>query len=433
MPQNPNNIELRSEEVQEILGHIPHWIIRRGISLIFTVIFIIIVGSYFFRYPDIIPAKVILTTENPPAKMVAKVNGTIDQLLVQENQMVEPGQILALIENSGKLQDVNSLRKQLDQLQSYFTDFNGLIDTDFTQNYQLGEIQSYYASFLKQFSDYQDFIDLEYHARKIESKKDQVAKYNLYYNRLFQQRDILEKELEIAEQQFHRDSVLYRKGVLALADYQISQKAYLDQSYSFHGARTSLANTQISISALQQEIMDLELSHVDILRTKQNSLVQAYDNLKAQIDIWEQRYLLRSPIKGFVSFNKFWSLNQQVKAGERVLTVIPEDSTKIFARIELGLQGAGKVKVGQKVNIKLDNYPFMEYGMLEGQIQSISLVPDDQKYSCEVRLTNGLETNYGKKLDFSQQMEGASDIITEDIRLLQRIFNPIRALFSEHV
>ena len=42
-------IELRSEEVQEVMGQIPAWIVRWGITILFIVVLVLLVGSYFFR------------------------------------------------------------------------------------------------------------------------------------------------------------------------------------------------------------------------------------------------------------------------------------------------------------------------------------------------------------------------------------------------
>ena len=51
----PNeNTELRSEAVQNIIGYIPHWIIRWGITVIFLIVLVLLVGSWFFKYPDVI-------------------------------------------------------------------------------------------------------------------------------------------------------------------------------------------------------------------------------------------------------------------------------------------------------------------------------------------------------------------------------------------
>jgi hypothetical protein len=96
------------------------------------------------------------------------------------------------------------------------------------------------------------------------------------------------------------------------------------------------------------------------------------------------------------------------------------------------MQRSGKVKPGQKVNIKLSGYPYLEYGMVRGVIKSKSLVPSGDAYIIEIDLPDGLTTLYGMKLDFTQNMQGTAEIITEDIRLLQKIINPFRYMISRN-
>ncbi|RUT78843.1 HlyD family secretion protein [Ancylomarina longa] len=431
--EKDTNIELRSDEVKEILGRMPNWIIRSGTALFFIVIFALIIGSWFFRYPDIIHARLVLTTVNPPAELVSRASGKIQNLYVSDNQEVPQGFLLAVIENPAVNEDVLALKDKLIQFKGHLTGSKKIESNLLEQNLRLGEIQTYYNAFLKSYVDYHRFFEMKYYDRKIASYRDQISKYHMYYDRQYQQKKILESELSISKNQFLRDSSLFLRGVISQSEFQNARKKYLDQSYTFHGARSSLASTQISISEVQQQIIDLEIKKENERKVLQNTMIQSYDNLKAQIDIWEQKYLIRTPIAGKVSFNKFWSSNQNVKQGERVFMVLPLDSTKLVARVELGVRGAGKVKVGQRVNIKLDNYPYLEYGMLEGTIQSISKVPEDQKYSLDVNFPNGLVTNYGIKLKFAQQIEGDAEIITEDMRLLERIFNPIKALLKERL
>ena len=88
-------IELRSEEVQEILGRIPHWIIRWGITVIFLTMAVILAGSWFFQYPDIIESSLVVTTTHPPASIVARTNGKLDRLFVEDQQQVKQGDVLA--------------------------------------------------------------------------------------------------------------------------------------------------------------------------------------------------------------------------------------------------------------------------------------------------------------------------------------------------
>ncbi len=56
------NTELRSEEVQEILDKVPHWMIRWGNLLFFVLIIILLVLTYVIKYPDVIKTEALLTT-----------------------------------------------------------------------------------------------------------------------------------------------------------------------------------------------------------------------------------------------------------------------------------------------------------------------------------------------------------------------------------
>jgi HlyD family secretion protein len=135
------------------------------------------------------------------------------------------------------------------------------------------------------------------------------------------------------------------------------------------------------------------------------------------------------------TFTKYWQQNQNVSAGEVVVTVVPKEKTKIIGKILLPPQGAGKVKEGQTVNVKFDNFPYMEYGMVKVTISHISLVPIDlpdakKAYVLEVVFSDKLCTTYGKELLFSQEMTGTAEIITEDLRLLDKFINPIKAVMG---
>jgi HlyD family secretion protein len=113
------------------------------------------------------------------------------------------------------------------------------------------------------------------------------------------------------------------------------------------------------------------------------------------------------------------------------MTIIPAEQGEIIGKIDLPMEGAGKVKIDQVVNIQFANYPHLEYGMVRGIIRSISLVPDNRQYTVEVELPDGLVTYYDFEIPFTQEMLGRAEIITEDRRLLERITSPIRSVITE--
>jgi len=425
--QEAEKIEIRSDEVKEILGQVPKWIIRWGTSLIFVIAIILIAGSGLFKYPDIQPATIILTTENPPANLIAKTNGKIVELFVEDKQMVSMNDYIALLESAAVFEHVIEVEELLKGFKAKIEN-EQLVNIN--KSYSLGEIQSYFASFLKNYQDFRKFVDLDYHQKKIKGIKNELAKYDVYYSQLSEESVVLKKELALAKKQFERDSLLYKQGVLSASEYEKSQATLLRKEFAYKETLTGLATAKIQIGELNQKILDLELEGANSSSEIQNKLFEAYDKLVAEIDIWKQKYLLSAPVEGIVTFNKFWSENQNVVEGEVVFTILPEDPGEIVGKIDLSVQGAGKVKVGQKVNIKFANYPHMEFGMVRGEVTSISLVPTKDFYTVKVKLTNGLVTNYGYDIKFQQEMPGTAEIITENMSLLKRIFNPAKSVIK---
>jgi hypothetical protein len=90
----------------------------------------------------------------------------------------------------------------------------------------------------------------------------------------------------------------------------------------------------------------------------------------------------------------------------------------------------GKLKVGQKALIRLSNYPDREFGVLEGVLTDISKTPDTDGFLVlDIKLPNQLETSFGIEIEFQQEMIGTAEIITEDLRLLERLMYQFRDLF----
>ena len=107
------DIELRSEAVQEVMGHVPSRIVRWGITVLFAVVLMLVVGSFFFRYPDVVEAEMTLTSRNPVTEVVARTSGRVSNLYVADGQEVKEGLPLAVVENTAVTEDVFRLKKLL--------------------------------------------------------------------------------------------------------------------------------------------------------------------------------------------------------------------------------------------------------------------------------------------------------------------------------
>lgn len=424
-PEIPD-INLRSEAVQDILGRPPQWMIRWGITLIFVVIFGLFVGSYFFKHPDIVQAWVTVNSENLPAHIVSRVPGRIDSLFVSDGQHVMPGDKVALIQSPTVFADYLRLKSEWEA----FEDLSNHQTIKLSTNLRLGELQPAYNALLNAYNDYLNFVTQDHHNRQIETLRRQIQIQQRILNQQNRQLRSAQQQIEIARSTFQRDSVLYAGGVISTFEYEQARQTLLNVFQSIENARNVTEVQQINILQNEQQILDLQREQQLQSSQLRLNFSNAKEQFFSQLNSWEQNHLLRTPIAGTVSFTRFFQQHQNIGAGEILLTVVPESEQRLIGRINLPQRGAGRVEVGQSVNIKFEHFPHLEFGMVRAKIQSISAVPiqqDNQSFFVvEVDFPNGLKTNFGKILTFTQNMEGSAEIITEDLRLLHRFINPIR-------
>ena len=113
-----------------------------------------------------------------------------------------------------------------------------------------------------------------------------------------------------------------------------------------------------------------------------------------------------------------------------MMAIISDTLTSLSGRMQMPVMGAGKVTEGQLVLVKIDDYPYLEFGMLKGTVSNISLVPDKQYYAVEVIFEKGLTTTTGQLLQLQGELNGQAEIITNKRSLMERILAPVFHLLN---
>lgn len=426
-------IELRSGEVQEILGGVPSGMVRYGIYLFAAIFALIIVFSFIFSYPDILRSNIVVTTENPPATLVARATGKIDKLFVKDREKVSVGKIIALIENPANYTDLLRVEGIIVAVQADFDTLNFSNNIRFSKSLQLGSVQEFYSMFLTKYDELKEFNQRNYYTLKEESYREQLKNANILYDRLWEQKQAIDREYQIKKTNYERQKKLLAGEFVSSTVLEKAESEMLSKKSELDGLRSDLALQKIAIGELDQRIIENDKEFHDFKIQYESAVLEAFNNLKSEVSSWFLTYVMRSPIEGTVSFNNFYAENQNVSEGDRAFTIVPDDVGRVIGKVELPVRGSGKVKVGFDVNVKFDNYPYMEFGLVRGKVKNVSLVPENNFYMVEVEFPNGLVTNYDNDLQMQNQLMGQAEIITEDLRLVQRFFNPLKALWKERV
>jgi HlyD family secretion protein len=405
--------------------------LRWGITVLAIIIVILLIGSAMIKYPDVIPAQIVLTGSTPPAAIVAHASGKIKQLYVSDNQEVKNGDYLAVIDNPAQTGNIVNLENYLAQVNSDNDAFS-LPD----KNLQLGALQQLFSSFYTTLFEYTEYKRLMYYPQKKTMTQERIVQYEKQYTGLINQQRITDEQFILVQKQYRRDSVLNVKGVISDEELEISKNTYLQSLLSRENVRSSLNNMQIQIGQLKESLLDTEQQDVEKLNGLQTQLQSLISQLQAGIQEWKLNYMLRAPIDGKITFANYWIANQNLSSGEEVDTIVPA-LHKIIGKAMLPIARSGKVKAGQKVNIRLQNFPENEYGILRGIVSSISLVPvqtgETAYYAVEISLPDKFVTTYKKELPYLPNMQGQADIVTDDISLLERFILPVKKVLKESI
>ncbi|RPE08908.1 HlyD family efflux transporter periplasmic adaptor subunit [Chitinophaga lutea] len=421
-----DTIRLHSEGVQEILTQPPHWMIRWGNTTIFLILLLILGMSYLIRYPEFLPSPVIISSRNPPEKLEARTNTRVEEIFVEDRQAVSPNQVLMVLQSTADYRDVIRLRNLIDSLDTRKLEHFPLEEV---AGFKLGDIQTDYNAFAKALTEERLFTRLRPYSPDYAAAEKGLAESRNRIRTLRQQKDLEQAKYELAEREFDRYQALFKEKVVSSSELNQERMKFLQ-------AKQNLENINITISQLEEGMLGIEKTRSGVTINAEKDRInltsqtaQLFEQLRKSLNAWEQNYLLQSSVAGVVSFQQFLGKNQFVKAGEVLLSVMPDDKDILIGRLQVPATNSGKVKEGQKVLLKLDNYPYQEFGMVEARVKNIANAPDkDGNYYVNVVLPNGLQTSFRKTLPFDKELKGNAEIVTQDLRLIQRFFYQMRKL-----
>jgi multidrug resistance efflux pump len=426
-----DNIELRSENVQDILTEPPHWMFRWGNTIIFLTLLLILVMSYIIKYPEFVPAPIVVTSQNPPEKIEARNNSKIEKIFIKDHQTVKKGDVLVVLQSTANYNDVLELKNLVDSLSP-----NELLSFPLSKasHFKLGELQGDYNGFAKAFQDENLFTRLQPYAPENLAANQSISESQSRILNLKQQKSLEAAKIELTLKNYKRSQELFNQGVIAAVELEGEKLKYLQ-------AQQNLENISISLSQMQESISNLNKTKSGTaINTEKDKInyssqtLQLFEQLRKSLKQWEQSYLIVSSTNGVASFQQFFGENQFVKAGDPIVSILPDHTEHLVGRMSVPTANSGKIIPGEKVLIKLDNYRFQEYGIIEGKVKNISMIPDDKgNYYVDVILPKGLKTSYNKSLRFDKELRGNAEIVTEDLRLLERFFYQIRKLLGYQV
>lgn len=424
MSQPTEFVELRSEEVQEVLSRPPGWLLRWGVMVVFGVLALVFVGAWVIRYPDLVRASFKLTSANAPKAVLTRTDGKLVRLFAQEGQPVKTGAKLAYLESTARHDEVLRLSEELSRAWAVVSwgNLEGLSRLRLSNYHQLGELQTAYQMFEQSRIQLQAYLANGFYSKKKALLQQEVVDLRALADNLREQHTIQAQDMKLAQEDYDIQRRLYEEKVIARLDLKREESKNIARRLPYQQTASALISNLTAQRAKQKEILELDKQVTE----ERDKFLQALNTLQSAADAWTAKYVLTAPVGGRVFFPGTLQEGQAVAVGEELFYVAPP-STDYFGELRVPQQNAGKVQVGQDVLVKFAGFPYPEYGAVRGRITAIADIPlKDSVFLARVVMPTGLKTTYGKSLAYKTGMTASADIITDDSRLLKKLFYQLR-------
>lgn len=439
--------------INEIIGQSPGWILHSGMTVLFLVVVIGVAMTFVLRYPDKIQAFGVITTVDPFKTIVTRTSGVADTVFVGHNELVQDNDPILYIENTADRVDVTLCMAQVDEFERSLNQSGSSIPGNilsllysWKDEFTLGPLQSTFASLTQQTREFRHFLRRDDYALKLDAISREIKEIQELNNVLEQEKALTEEEVVLSEKDVNRNRQLFDKGVISAREMERSQATHIGMKKSYLLKGNSMAQNRIRIAGLNQQKTDIQAARQEQTLLYRSRISEIILNLRNQYRQWKQQYYLEAPSSGRLQLSSGLTPGQTLPAGQSIGYVIPDETTGSedngvynpkYGKVYVPSTGMGKLSPGNRSIIRLEAYPYKEYGTIDSRVAEIYPIPERQEsggriYEIHLPLDSILITDYGYPIHYTPDMPIQVSIIAEERSLFNRIFGQLYILINQH-
>ncbi|PMB16255.1 HlyD family efflux transporter periplasmic adaptor subunit [Fischerella thermalis] len=478
---HPKNNEL---EQSVVLRQSP--IFSRAIMLTMMALACFGIGwAWFAKIEQVVPATGQLKPQGAVKAVQAPVSGVVKSVYVKDGQQVKAGDLLITFDSTATNAELNSLNKIKTALIQENEIYRRLIKANSPETEEL--LQSILSPEATSLLKNRSALIAENNLLRAELQNSGVGKFNLGFDE--QERlQIAKRELDsrssavqleieqtkkklaqnkiklqdvkanlaIEEQILNKIKTLAEEGAIAQLQYLQQQKKVQNLTAQIAELTEEERRLEFDIAQGQQELQNT------VAVSQKNILVQIADNKKriAEIDSQLTKLLLenekrladinskilqaqtsvkyqelRSPVTGTVFDMQANNSGFVANTGQQILKIVPEDN--LIAEVLITNKDIGFVREKMKVNVRIDSFPFSEFGDIKGEViwvGSDALPPDQThpyyRFPAKIRLEKQSLDIKGKSISLQSGMSITANIKVREERRVMSLFTE---LFTKQV
>jgi len=433
---NQTNQSFNHSNMDDLIGNPPGLLLRSGITMIALVTAIILIMSWFISYPDKITASGILTTTHPPIEILAKDGGKIKSIYVKEGDTLTKGDPILYIKNDASLEEVKVLSIVIKAFNE-MNDVRDYLNIEIPKLEHLGMMQADYLSMMLKLNEFKILLRQSGVFEQINTLHTEKQKIEHLNTSMYKEKNIMAEEMALYEKDFQRQKSLNESGVISDMELEKNKMSWLQNQRQYEGAESGIIQNKIRMSQLDLQSLQLKEERASMVQGYLSELNGLITSLSADQTIWKNKYILDAEVDGAVAFVNELYLNKELTANEVVAYIINGGDGEYLVKANTLTDAMGKIHAGDRLLLKLQAFPYKEYGMLSSQVSHISTLPQQDKngdtyYQITGLMPDVLKTTYGDTIPYKPNMPAIVEIITEDKSVLDRVFNQFRSLLDNN-
>lgn len=242
------------------------------------------------------------------------------------------------------------------------------------------------------------------------------------------------------------------QSLRAFVNSVVPRLDYLNAKDQLTSAQDQVSSIENEMTAQEQSIQQAEQAYqvavqsADQLGAQRQSeiltqLAQRRENLAdiegqlRQAQIREEGQTITAPISGKIYNIQISKAERTIEPGEELLSILPDGQTLVL-EVKVLNRDIGFIHEGQRAKIKIDTFPFQEFGTINGEVIKLSPNSTIDKdlgpvFTAQVKLDRTQINAQGKDVQLVPGMSATAEIVTRQRSVLTFILEPITRRFSE--
>lgn len=354
--------------------------------------------------------------------------GIVTDILVKDGDRVSKDQLIVKLNGAGTEQDLAELMARQGGLELQAERLRAFIHQESPKFTEINAPESMKREQMRMF---QDMLLARQSEREV--IQHQIAQRHNALARLETERKTIAGNAGIARESRNIQKTLLDKGLTSRTLYLKRQEELNTMEGKGSSLSREIAQANQEISEFDQRLKALDTGSRDRawqeLERIRSELAQNKENL-TKLNNRVGRLEVRAPVDGYVKGLKLNTLGSVVGSGQTIMEIVPLDKPMVV-EIKISPNDIGHVAPGQPVQIKVDAYDYVRYGIAEGTLESISattFVDNDNAtyYRGRVVLAEHVLHSNGKDLPIIPGMTVDANIVTGSKSIFSYLIKPIR-------